>query len=104
VLLHTSNSHAAAVDALNGLRPWGKLLLMGISTDEMKIPAFDITNESYQIIGSAHNGNEYLVEALDLVAQGRVKPMIDLYPKERIGDAFEASSTGRARFKSVVTF
>ena len=104
VLLHTSNSHASAVDALNGLRPWGKLVVMGIATDEMNLPADMITNQAYEIIGSAHNGNEYLVEALELVAQGKVKPMTDLYPKERVGDAFEASSTGRARFRSVVTF
>jgi alcohol dehydrogenase/propanol-preferring alcohol dehydrogenase len=70
----------------------------------MNLPADQITNQSYQVIGSAHNGSEYLVEALEVVAQGKVKPMIDLYPKERIGDAFEASSTGRARFRSVVTF
>jgi alcohol dehydrogenase/propanol-preferring alcohol dehydrogenase len=47
---------------------------------------------------------EYLVEALDLVARGAVKPMVEVYPKERIADAYEAASSGKARFKAVVTF
>lgn len=104
VLMHTSSSHAAIVDAMNGLRPWGKVVMMGIATDEMALPAGPLTFQSYQLIGSAHNGREYLVEALDFVARGAVKPMIDVYPKERVGEAYEAARTGKARFKSVVTF
>jgi D-arabinose 1-dehydrogenase-like Zn-dependent alcohol dehydrogenase len=104
VLLHTSNSHAAAVDAMNGLQPWGKVVVMGVATDEMNLPAGPLAFQGYEVIGSAHNGTEYLMEALELVAQGKVKPMIEVYPKERIGEAYEATSTGRARFRSVVTF
>ena len=103
-LLHTSSSHASVVDAMSGLKPWGKVVVMGVAIDEMHLPAGPLAFQGYEVIGSAHNGNEYLVEALDLVAQGKVKPMIEVYPKERIGEAYEAASTGRARFRSVVTF
>lgn len=70
MLLHTSSSHAAIVNAMDGLKPWGKVAMMGISTDELALPAGPLTFQSYQLIGSAHNGPEYLVEALDFVARG----------------------------------
>ena len=104
VLLHTSSSHAAIVDAMNGLKPWGKVVLMGVATDELALPAGPVAFQGYEIIGSAHNGMEYLVEALDFVARGVVKPMVDVFPKERVGAAYAAASSGQARFKAVVTF
>ncbi|MEV6903437.1 alcohol dehydrogenase catalytic domain-containing protein [Amycolatopsis sp. NPDC051372] len=104
VLMHTSSSHAAVVDAMTGLKPWGKVAMIGIATDEVALPAGPVTFQSYQIIGSAHNGTEYLVEALDFVARGIVKPMVDVYPKERVGDAYEAAATSTARLRAVVTF
>lgn len=104
VLLHTASSHAAVVDAMAGLRPWGKVVVMGVATDEMLLPAGPLAFQGYEVVGSAHNGMEYLVEALDLVASGAVRPMVDLFPKERVGEAYQAASTGRARFKAVVTF
>ncbi|WP_268958556.1 zinc-binding dehydrogenase [Nonomuraea aridisoli] len=103
VLLHTSSSHATAIDAMTGLRPWGKLVLMGLAEDEMILPALPLTTNSYQVIGSAHNGMEYLAEALDIVARGQVKPMVELFPLERVNDAYRKAAAGEARFKAVVT-
>lgn len=103
-LMHTSRSHAALTDAMNGLKPWGKAVMIAIATDELTVPAGPLTFQNYQLIGSAHNGWEYLVGALDFVARGAVKPMIDVYPKERLGEAYETVRTGKARFKAVVTF
>jgi alcohol dehydrogenase/propanol-preferring alcohol dehydrogenase len=79
--LHTNNSHAAVAGALKGLRPWGKLVLMGIAGAEMALPALALTSHSYQVIGSAINGMEYLAEALELVARGEVQPMVDSSPR-----------------------
>jgi hypothetical protein len=30
--------------------------------------------------------------------------MVEVYPKERIGEAYQKAASGQARFKSVVTF
>ncbi|WP_432828809.1 alcohol dehydrogenase catalytic domain-containing protein [Dactylosporangium sp. CA-092794] len=104
VLMHTGSSHAVVVDAMAGLKPWGKVVVMGVATDEMVLPAGPLAFQGYEVIGSAHNGMEYLVEALGFVARGEVKPMVEIFPKERVGEAYEAASTGKARFKAVVTF
>ena len=61
-------------------------------------------SHSYQIVGSAHNGLEYLAEALDVVARGAVKPMVEVFPKERVAEAYERAASGAVRFKAVVTY
>jgi D-arabinose 1-dehydrogenase-like Zn-dependent alcohol dehydrogenase len=104
VLLHTSSSHAAVVDAMAGLKPWGKLVMNGIAVDDMTLPALPLVSHSYQVIGSAHNGLEYLAEALDLVASGAVTPMIEVFPKERVAEAYQRAASGAVRFKAVVTY
>jgi len=104
VLMHTSSSHEAVTDAMAGLKPWGKVVMNGIALDEMKLPALPLVANSYQIIGSAHNGLEFLAEALDLVARGLVKPMVEVYPKERVAEAYSRAASGAVRFKAVVTY
>ncbi|WP_205346928.1 alcohol dehydrogenase catalytic domain-containing protein [Pseudonocardia broussonetiae] len=104
VLLHTNSSHGAVTDAMTGLRPWGKVVLMGIGTDDLVLPALALTSNSHQVIGSAHNTVEHLVEALDLVARGLVTPMIETFPKERAEEAHARAAAGEVRFKAVITY
>lgn len=104
VLMHTSSSHAAVADAMTGLKPWGKLVMNGIAFDDFALPSLTFVSNSHQVIGSAHNGLEYLVEALDFVARGEVKPLIEVFPKERIAEAHERVASGDVRFKAVVTY
>lgn len=104
VIMHTSSSHAAVVNAMEGLRPWGKVVMNGIALDEMTLPALPLVSHSSQIVGSAHNSLEYLAEAIQLVASGAVKPMIKVFPKERVADAYERAASGAVRFKAVVTY
>ena len=104
VLMHTSSSHAAALNAMEGLRPWGKVVMNGIALDEMPLPSLQLVANSYQIIGSAHNGLEYLAEALGFVARGQVQPMIEVFPKERVAEAYDRVASGAVRFRAVVTY
>ncbi|MCM4078883.1 alcohol dehydrogenase catalytic domain-containing protein [Paractinoplanes hotanensis] len=105
VMLHTAPSHGPAIDALKGMRPWGKLVLMGISADDaFPVPALTMTAHSLQIVGSAHNSPEYLNEALEIVARGEVKPMIEIFPKEKIGDAYQKLRDRQLRFRAVIQY
>ena len=104
LIMHTSSNHAIVAGAMAGLRPWGKVVMMGIATDEMTLPALPLVSNSYQIIGSAHNGYEYLAEALEIVASGEVTPRIEVFPKERIAEAYDRAASGDVRFKAVVTY
>ncbi|XVV01006.1 alcohol dehydrogenase catalytic domain-containing protein [Actinosynnema sp. CA-248983] len=107
VVLVTGNSHAAASDALLGLRPDGRMVLAGIDGGA----GFDLTadrakpfsGQRHHVMGATHGGPHLLREALDMVASGRVTPAVEVYPLERISDAMDAVAKGEVRFRAVVT-
>lgn len=104
VILATSNSYKAASDTLKGLRPDGRLMLIGISDEPFNILApHELIDNRHQIIGSSQNGHEYLYEALDYVAKGKVKVMAETFPLDDIADAYENVVKGKVRFRAVVT-
>ena len=72
IILVTNDSYKAPTEALRGLRPDGRMVLMGISAEPLVVTS-EIIGNRCRIIGSMQNGQEYLYEALDYVAKGKVK-------------------------------
>ncbi len=104
VLLATNNSNEAVVDALQGLGPWGRLVLTGIAFDTFTATNMPLVMNSQQIIGFAHNGKKYLVEALQMAADGKVTPMIKVFGKEKAAEAYQRTAQGRVRFRTIITY
>ncbi len=103
VILSTSNSTAAMMDCIQGLRPDGRLVTMGADAEPISIPLIDLIAKRIRIIGSQQNGPEYLYEALDFVAQGKVKTMVETYPLAEAANAYDRVVRGKARFRAVLT-
>lgn len=108
VILVTGSSYAAASDALQGLRPDGRLVLAGIDTAQpFTIPpalAHPFFALGQRVLGASHGGLPYLQQALEMVASGRVKPMTEVFAKEDVADAVEKTEKGDVRFRAVVTY
>lgn len=51
------------------------------------------------IIGSIQNDREYLYEALDYVAKGKVNVMTETFPLE---EAYDKVANGEVRFRAVL--
>lgn len=103
VVLATSNSYKAASDTLKGLRPDGRLILIGVSAEPFTISApSELILNRLQVMGSTQNGREYLYEALDYVAKGKVKVIEETFPLDNISDAYERVANGKVRFRAVV--
>ncbi|MEV5177779.1 alcohol dehydrogenase catalytic domain-containing protein [Streptomyces flaveolus] len=103
ILLHTNSSNAAVADAFQGVAPRGRVVLMGIAFDELAVPNMPMLMNSIQILGSAHNGTQYLTQALEIAAEGKVAPMVEVYGKDRARDAYQRTAEGKARFRAVIT-
>jgi alcohol dehydrogenase len=101
VILATSNSYKTTGDTLKGLRPDGRLVLMGIS-DEPLIVTGHLLMGRGRIIGSLQNDREYLYEALDYVAKGKVRVMTESFPLDNMNDAYEKVVKGELRFRAVL--
>ena len=63
----------------------------------------DLIIKRIQIIGSQQNGPEYLYEALDYVALGKVKSVVETYPLAEAAKAYQRVAEGKARFRAVLT-
>jgi dehydrogenase len=102
VILATSNSYKATADAIKGIRPDGRVILIGVSSTETLTVSPEILFKRARIIGSTQNDREHLYEALDYVAKGKVKVMTEISPLEEISNAYDKVANGNVRFKAVV--
>ncbi len=103
VILGTSNSSDAMADSIKGLRQDGRFVLMGFEAKPLQVSPADLIIRRLRILGSQQNGPEYLHEALDFVAAGKVKVMIETFPLEEINRAYDRVEKGQVRFRAVVT-
>jgi alcohol dehydrogenase len=103
VILSTSNSTKSMVDSIQGLRPDGRLVTMGVGAEPLTVSLIDLLMKRIHIIGSQQNGPEYLYEALDFVARGKVKTIVETYPLAEAPKAYQRVAGGQARFRAVLT-
>lgn len=103
VLMHTNSSNRAVADAFQGVAPHGRVVLMGIAFDELTVPNMPMIMNSIRILGSAHNGPQYLTQALQIAAEGKVTPMVEVYAQHRAAEAYQRTAQGKARFRTVIT-
>ena len=102
IVLSTTNSARQVASAFTGLRPGGRLINMGLPDGPIAIEPFALMMGQRQLRGSTQDERSDLFEALQLVASGKVKPVIETYPLARINDARERLETGKVRYRAVV--
>jgi D-arabinose 1-dehydrogenase-like Zn-dependent alcohol dehydrogenase len=76
---------------------------MGADEEPLSVSLMDLILKRIRIIGSQQYGPEYLYEALDFVAQGKVKTIVETYPLAEAPKAYERVVEGKARFRAVLT-
>lgn len=102
IILGTGNSSKSVSEAVRGLRPDGRLVVMGLDVEPVQISPLDLITKRIKVLGSQQNNREYLYEALDLVARGKVKPMIETFALNEISKAYEKVEKGDVRFRAVI--
>ena len=102
VILGTTNSAAHATQALRGLRPEGRMVNMGLVDGPIQVDPLHFLGTQIRLIGSRQNHRRDLVEALTLAATGRVKPMIEVYPLDRINEVRDRLEAGKVRYRAVI--
>jgi D-arabinose 1-dehydrogenase-like Zn-dependent alcohol dehydrogenase len=102
IVLGTSNSTDAMADTIQGLRPDGRLVVMGADAKPIAVSPLDLLTKRIKIIGSQQNGREYLHEALAFAASGKVRVVTETYRLDEIGKAYERVEKGQVRFRAVV--
>ena len=103
IVLGTSNSVDSMADVIQAIRPDGRLVAMGFEAKPLAVSPADLILRRIKIVGSQQNGREYLYEALDYVAQGKVKVIAETYPLKDVNRAYDRVAEGKVRFRAVIT-
>jgi len=103
VVLSFSPSMKQNSQALEGLRPGGRLVTTAVSAEPIEGNPVQMLFKQTSIIGSAHNDPADLVDILGLVARGKVKPLLEIYPLAEINRVLARLIEGKVRHRAVVT-
>lgn len=104
ILLSTTNSSKSMTDSIQGLRPDGRFVAMGADAEPIPVSPIDLLMRRLQIIGSSQNDPEYLYEALQFAAKGKVKVIAETYPLADVRKAYDRVAEGKVRFRAVLAF
>ena len=102
IILHTGNSAKLAVQALQGLLPEGKLVNMSVDPEPFVIPPYLLVSKQLQIVGSKQNKRRDLIDILELTAQGKIKPIIEVFPLDQINEVLQRLIAGNIHFRAVL--
>ena len=69
----------------------------------MPVSPGDLIGKRIRILGSQQNSREYLYEALQIAATGKVKVIAETFPLEEIARAYDRVENGKIRYRAVIT-
>ena len=86
------------------LKRAGKLVFVGYTPQlPMSVMPHEMVRNEFEILGSRANSKQELQDTMDLVAQGRIQPIIDqVFSLEDVELAFETLREGQSLGRSVV--
>ena len=103
IVLSTTNASRQVSSAFLGLRRNGRLISMGVTTDgPITIDPRTALMSQGQVRGSSQDERRDLVEALDLVASGKAKPVLETYPFTKVNEVRERLAQGKVRYRAVL--
>ncbi len=97
VAIDTVGSPETLGRAFRLVRPGGRVVGIGYSVDSNlgEVPAARFVLREIELVGSRYVARDELDRAVELVASGRVKPVIDrVLPLESVNEAFDALESG----------
>jgi D-arabinose 1-dehydrogenase-like Zn-dependent alcohol dehydrogenase len=103
VVLSTVTAADAIAACFSGLRPRGRLVVVGAAMEPVQIPAGALIGGSQAIVGHASGTAQDSEDTLSFSVLSGVRPMIEAFPLERATEAYEKMLSGQARFRMVIT-
>ena len=101
-VLATGTSGDAMGPLVSGLAVRGKMIVVGVPQDEIKLNAFPLVFGGRSIYGSLTGTPIDGEDTLAFSVLENVRPMIETFPLERAADAYARMIEGKARFRVVL--
>jgi D-arabinose 1-dehydrogenase-like Zn-dependent alcohol dehydrogenase len=90
-------------ELINGLRPNGKLMVLGLSFDPIEVTPVELIGGNRTIQGWAAGTPTDSEDTLCFAELTGVRPMIETYPLEKADEAYARMMSGKAQFRVVLT-
>ena len=103
VILGTAPSSKAMSELIDGLRPNGKLMVVGVEFKAIEVTPVQLVMGSRTIQGWNTGTPIDAEDTLRFAELAGVLPMIATYPLEKAGEAYARMMSGNAEFRVVLT-
>ena len=102
-ILATVTAPDAMSAAVGGLRPRGRMVVVGASPDPIQVPPLALIPGSTGVVGHASGTSKDSEDTLRFASLHDVRPMIETYPLEKAAEGYARMMSGAARFRVVLT-
>ena len=103
VILATAPNSKSMSELINGLGPNGKLVVAGAAPDPIEVTPLQLISGSRTIQGWSSGTPADSEDTLRFAELSGVRPMIEIYPLEKAGEAYARMMSGNAQFRVVLT-
>jgi len=103
VILATVTDAKSMSAAVGGLAVDGKLVVVGVSAEPIEVSPLALISGRRSVTGWPSGTASDSEDTLAFSVLAGIRPMIETYPLERAGEAFERMMSGQARFRVVLT-
>jgi len=103
VILSTLTAGPTLTQAVGGLGPNGRLIIVGVPDKPFEASAIPLIMGNREIRGWASGTGMDSEDTLNFSALTGVRPSIETYSLEQAPEAFDRMMSGKARFRVVLT-
>ena len=103
LIVATAPDAKAMSSLVGGLKPSGTLLVIGASPEPMQVNGIELLASKKRIQGWPSGTAIDSQDTLEFSALSGVRPMIERFPLEKAGEAYNHMLSGKARFRAVLT-
>lgn len=103
MVISTVNVTLAWHGYLEALAPKGRLVVVGMPTEPMAIPAFYVIKGQKSLSGSQVGSPAMIATMLDFCARHKITPQVEHFPMSQVNEAIAHLKSGKARYRIVLT-
>ncbi len=85
------------------LRPRGRLHFVGATLDPLDLSVFPLIGGQRSVSGSPVGSPAVIAQMLEFATRHDIKPVIEVYPFEKVNEALERLRSGQARYRIVLS-
>jgi alcohol dehydrogenase/propanol-preferring alcohol dehydrogenase len=103
VVLATVTSSKAMTAALGGLAIDGTFVVLGAAHESLEVSPLLLISGRRKVLGWPSGTSADSQDTLAFAARNGVRPMNEVFPLERVSEAYDRMMSGKARFRVVLT-